>query len=165
LSKLAFLDRLIRIAVVKNKSAIGQIAISPVGTAENDRGCQSWVNWTTRECYGNHPRPNRTISEFGAANPGLLSAVPPGLNLESVVLIHPLQSADPAGQVFFRALCRALEYPPDPEEEPAPAVVADSTCDLDWPEYRVHDNADRAVNGKIRWFWTKGQFVGLPCLV
>jgi hypothetical protein len=44
-------------AVVKNKSAIGFIAISPEGTTENDPGRQSWVNWTTRECYSNHPRP------------------------------------------------------------------------------------------------------------
>jgi hypothetical protein len=34
-------------------------AISPVGTAENSPGRQSWVNWTTRECYGNHPWPTR----------------------------------------------------------------------------------------------------------
>jgi hypothetical protein len=33
--------------------------LSPEGTAENDPGCQSWVNWTTRECYCNHPRPTR----------------------------------------------------------------------------------------------------------
>src|ERR1700683_626437 len=74
-------DRLILITVVKNKSAIGQLAFSPVGTAENspgrqswvglstaispvgttenEPGRQSWVNWTTRECYGNHPRPTR----------------------------------------------------------------------------------------------------------
>src|ERR1700722_14768558 len=35
------------------------IAISPEGTTENDPGRQSWVNSTTRECYGNHPRPTR----------------------------------------------------------------------------------------------------------
>ena len=33
------------------------LQMSPVGTAENDPGRQSWVNWTTRERYGNHPRP------------------------------------------------------------------------------------------------------------
>jgi hypothetical protein len=38
LVQISFSDRLILIAVVKNKSAIGQIAISPVGTAENSPG-------------------------------------------------------------------------------------------------------------------------------
>jgi hypothetical protein len=38
LVQISFSDRLIRIAVVKNKSTTGQIAISPVGTAENSPG-------------------------------------------------------------------------------------------------------------------------------
>ena len=38
LVQISFSDRLLRVAVVKNKSAIGQIAISPVGTAENSPG-------------------------------------------------------------------------------------------------------------------------------
>jgi hypothetical protein len=35
LVQISFSDGLIRIAVVKNKSAIGQLAISPEGTTEN----------------------------------------------------------------------------------------------------------------------------------
>jgi hypothetical protein len=37
-SAISFSDRLIRIAIGKNKSAIGEIAISPEGTAENSPG-------------------------------------------------------------------------------------------------------------------------------
>src|ERR1700677_2384060 len=68
--QISFADRLIRTAVVKNKSAIGITAISPVGTAENSPGRQSWVNWTTRECYGNHSRPTRfSLGYFNAERP------------------------------------------------------------------------------------------------
>ena len=39
---------------------------SPAGTAENDPGRQSWVNWTTRERYGNHPRSTRSLLGLAA---------------------------------------------------------------------------------------------------
>ena len=57
--------------------------------------------------------------------------------------------------VYASAAQAALEYPPNPEEEPAAAIIADGACEFDGPEYRVHDNADRTVNGKIRWFWSR----------
>jgi hypothetical protein len=71
LSKLSFLMRPICIALAENKSALRLIAISPEepalssskGTAENDPGCQSWVNWTTRECYCQSSNANPILSE------------------------------------------------------------------------------------------------------
>src|ERR1700733_10976057 len=37
-------------------------AISPEGTAENAPGRQSWVNWTTRECYWQSSNANPILS-------------------------------------------------------------------------------------------------------
>jgi hypothetical protein len=48
LVQISFSDRLIWIAVVKNKSAIGLIAISPVGTAENQSCQRSFSDWLIR---------------------------------------------------------------------------------------------------------------------
>jgi hypothetical protein len=37
--------------------------ISPEGTTENDPGRQSWVNWTTRECYWESSKANPNLPE------------------------------------------------------------------------------------------------------
>jgi hypothetical protein len=67
-----------------------------------------------------------------------------------------------ADEPSTRALRRALEYAPDPEEEPAAAIITDGACEFDRPEYRVHDDPSRAIHGQVRWLRTEGQFVGLP---
>ena len=56
----------------------------------------------------------------------------------------------------------ALEYPPNPEEEPPAAIITDGAREFDRPEYGVHDNSKPAVHGKIWWFRAQGQFVCLP---
>src|SRR5271156_6374330 len=48
---------------MKTNQLSGLIAISPEGTAENSPGCQSWVNWTTRECYWRSSKANTILSE------------------------------------------------------------------------------------------------------
>ena len=48
---------------LKKNQLSSLFAISPEGTAENDPGCQSWVNWTTGECYWQSSKPNPVLSE------------------------------------------------------------------------------------------------------